>query len=77
MTIGSKSLAGKGPIGSSGSRTTISTREEKKLAAMVIDWNIFRPYFKKIEKADTDLLAYHIVPKKLLIEKELIPSLVA
>jgi hypothetical protein len=37
---------------------------------MVIDWNNYRVYFKKIEKGDTDQFTYSLVPKKLTIESD-------
>jgi hypothetical protein len=37
---------------------------------MIIDWNNYRVYFKKIEKADTDQFTYTLVPKKLAVESD-------
>lgn len=42
---------------------------------MVIDWNNYRVYFKKIEKADTDQFTYTLVPKKLAVESDQIEEL--
>ncbi len=36
---------------------------------MIIDWNNYRVYFKKIEKQDTDVLTYTLMPKKINLEK--------
>jgi hypothetical protein len=35
---------------------------------MIIDWSNYRQYFKKIEKSDTDMLTYQLIPKKMNIE---------
>ena len=51
-------------------RNVVSNRDEAKLKSMVIDWNNYRVYFKKIEKADTDQFTYTLVPKKLDVESE-------
>jgi hypothetical protein len=37
---------------------------------MIIDWSNYRQYFKKIEKPDTDMLTYQLIPKKMNIEQQ-------